>query len=174
MASPAARARGKRPGRQPVDADKIAAALKLVRAGLSPTVAARRLGLACSTVYRQISGAGIERAHSSPNPQRAAGVRGAFPLRVVYLTTGAMTSDRRRTSDDGTPGILAGGESSGANKKTEQQKFAGRLRAARGRRRWSMLVAGDSRLIGLWLACHFAQKIAFSLPNNKCNCVMTA
>ena len=33
----AARARGKRPGRQPLAADRIAAALKLVQAGLSPT-----------------------------------------------------------------------------------------------------------------------------------------
>jgi hypothetical protein len=41
----AARARGKRPGRQPLDPDKIAAALKLVKAGLSPTAAARQLGL---------------------------------------------------------------------------------------------------------------------------------
>jgi DNA invertase Pin-like site-specific DNA recombinase len=41
----AARARGKRPGRQPLDPDKIAAALKLVKAGLSPTAAkATRLG----------------------------------------------------------------------------------------------------------------------------------
>jgi hypothetical protein len=52
--------------------------------------------------------------------------------------------------------------------------FAGRLRAARIRRRWSMFVAGDGRLIGLWLACHFAAKIAFAFPNNKCNCIMTA
>jgi len=36
----AARAKGKRPGRQPLDADRIAAALKLVAAGLSPTAAA--------------------------------------------------------------------------------------------------------------------------------------
>jgi hypothetical protein len=46
----AARAHGKRPGRQPLDPDKIAAALKLVKAGLSPTAArqAARLG----TVHR--------------------------------------------------------------------------------------------------------------------------
>jgi DNA invertase Pin-like site-specific DNA recombinase len=41
----AARARGKRPGRQPLDSDKIAAAIKLVKAGLSPTAAATQLGL---------------------------------------------------------------------------------------------------------------------------------
>jgi DNA invertase Pin-like site-specific DNA recombinase len=57
----AARARGKRPGRQPVEADKIAAAIKLVTAGLSPTAAARQLGLGRSTVYREVNRAGIER-----------------------------------------------------------------------------------------------------------------
>lgn len=57
----AARARGKRPGRQPLEADKIAAALKLVQAGLSPTAAARQLGLGRSTVYRELSRSGIER-----------------------------------------------------------------------------------------------------------------
>jgi DNA invertase Pin-like site-specific DNA recombinase len=57
----AARAHGKRPGRQPLDADRIAAALKLVQAGLSPTAAARQLGLGRSTVYREVTRAGIER-----------------------------------------------------------------------------------------------------------------
>ena len=57
----AARARGKRPGRQPLDQDKVAAALKLVAAGLSPTMAARQLGLGRSTVYREVSRAGIQR-----------------------------------------------------------------------------------------------------------------
>jgi len=57
----AARVRGKRPGRQPLDADKIAAAIKLVKAGLSPTAAARQLGLGRSTVYREVNRAGIER-----------------------------------------------------------------------------------------------------------------
>jgi DNA invertase Pin-like site-specific DNA recombinase len=57
----AARARGKRPGRQPLDPEKIAAALELVKAGLSPTVAARQLGLGRSTVYREVSRAGIAR-----------------------------------------------------------------------------------------------------------------
>ena len=57
----AARARGKRPGRQPLDTDKIAAALKLVQAGLSPTAAARQVGLGRSTVYRELGRAGIER-----------------------------------------------------------------------------------------------------------------
>lgn len=40
----AARARGKRPRRQPLDGDKIAAALKLVQAGLSPSAAAGQVG----------------------------------------------------------------------------------------------------------------------------------
>ena len=57
----AARARGKRPGRQPLDADKIAAALSLVKAGLSPTAAAKQLGLGRSTVYREVGRAGVER-----------------------------------------------------------------------------------------------------------------
>jgi DNA invertase Pin-like site-specific DNA recombinase len=60
----AARARGKRPGRQPLDPGKIAAALELVKAGLSATVAARQLGLGRSTVYREISRAGIARQHA--------------------------------------------------------------------------------------------------------------
>ena len=55
----AARARGKRPGRQPVDADKVQAALKLVDAGLSPTQAANQLGLGRSTVYRELAAAGL-------------------------------------------------------------------------------------------------------------------
>ncbi len=41
----AARAKGRRPGRQPLDLDRVAAAMKLVVAGLSPTAAARQLGL---------------------------------------------------------------------------------------------------------------------------------
>jgi DNA invertase Pin-like site-specific DNA recombinase len=58
----AARDRGKQPGRRPLDADKIAAALKLVQAGLSPTAAAKQVGLGRSTVYRELGRAGIERA----------------------------------------------------------------------------------------------------------------
>jgi transcriptional regulator of acetoin/glycerol metabolism len=44
-----------------LDADKIAAALKLVKASLSPTAAARQLGLGRSTVYREVRRAGIDR-----------------------------------------------------------------------------------------------------------------
>ena len=57
----AARARGQRPGRRPLDRDKVAAALKLVAAGLSPTGVARQLGLGRSTVYREVSRAGLRR-----------------------------------------------------------------------------------------------------------------
>src|SRR3954453_22326645 len=58
----AAHARGKHPGRQPVDLEKVAAALKLVEAGLSPTVAPRQLGLGRSTVYREVKLAGVRRS----------------------------------------------------------------------------------------------------------------
>ena len=58
----AARARGKKPGRQPVDPDRIVAALKLVEAGLSPTKAAHQLGLGRSTVYREVASAGLHRS----------------------------------------------------------------------------------------------------------------
>jgi DNA invertase Pin-like site-specific DNA recombinase len=57
----AARARGKRPGRQPVNAEKVQAALKLVEAGLSPTKAACQLGLGRSTVYREVAAAVVNR-----------------------------------------------------------------------------------------------------------------
>jgi DNA invertase Pin-like site-specific DNA recombinase len=58
----AARARGKRPGRAPVDPDKVQAALKLVEGGLSPTKAAGQLGLGRSTVYREVAAAGLSRS----------------------------------------------------------------------------------------------------------------
>ena len=61
----AARVRGKLPGRRPLDADKSAAALSLVKSGLSPTAAAKQLGLGRSTVYREVRRAGIERTGSS-------------------------------------------------------------------------------------------------------------
>ncbi len=57
----AARARGKHPGRQPLDRDRAEAALKLVAAGLSPTAAARQVGLGRSTVYRELRRAGADR-----------------------------------------------------------------------------------------------------------------
>ena len=53
----AARAKGKRPGRKPVDSEKVRAALKLVEAGLSPTAAAKTTR--SWTVYREITVAGL-------------------------------------------------------------------------------------------------------------------
>jgi DNA invertase Pin-like site-specific DNA recombinase len=60
----AARAKGKRPGRKPVDPEKVRAALKLVEAGLPPSAAAKQLGLGRSTVYREMTLTG-----SPPPPQ---------------------------------------------------------------------------------------------------------
>jgi DNA invertase Pin-like site-specific DNA recombinase len=57
----AARARGSLPGRQPLDADKTQAALKLVEAGLSTIKAVSQLGLGRSTDYREIAVAGVTR-----------------------------------------------------------------------------------------------------------------
>ena len=58
----AARANGRHPGRQPLDRDKADAALKLVAAGLSPTAAAKQVGLGRSTVYRELVASGTHRA----------------------------------------------------------------------------------------------------------------
>jgi DNA invertase Pin-like site-specific DNA recombinase len=51
----AARARGKRPGRPPLDEEKLQAALTLIRGGLSPSAAARQVGLGRSTLYRELA-----------------------------------------------------------------------------------------------------------------------
>jgi len=51
----AARARGARPGRPPIDQEKLQAALTLIRSGLSPTTAARHVGLGRSTLYRELA-----------------------------------------------------------------------------------------------------------------------
>jgi DNA invertase Pin-like site-specific DNA recombinase len=48
----AAKAQGRNPGRPPVDDDKKQAAFKLIEAGLSPTEAARQVGLGRATVYK--------------------------------------------------------------------------------------------------------------------------
>ena len=48
-------ARGKRPGRPALGGDKRAVALALVASGLSPTQAARQLGLGRSTLYRELA-----------------------------------------------------------------------------------------------------------------------
>ena len=58
----AARAKGKLPGRRPLDPEKAKAAVKLVGAGMSPTEAARQLGLGRATVYREMALAGVRRA----------------------------------------------------------------------------------------------------------------
>ena len=76
----AARARGKRPGRHPLDPEKIAAALELVKAGLSPTVAARQLGLGRSTVYREVGRAGIARVACLNRSMGDEGVMAAINL----------------------------------------------------------------------------------------------
>lgn len=57
----AARAQGKRPGRQPLDMAKVEAAIKLIKAEVSPAEAARQLGLGRSTVYREMRRLGISR-----------------------------------------------------------------------------------------------------------------
>jgi DNA invertase Pin-like site-specific DNA recombinase len=51
----AARDRGKRPGRPPLNDEKLQAALTLIRSGLSPSSAARQVGLGRSTLYREIA-----------------------------------------------------------------------------------------------------------------------
>jgi len=51
-----ARAKGRRPGRPPLNQDKRDAALLLVQSGMSPTQAARQVGLGRSTLYRELQG----------------------------------------------------------------------------------------------------------------------
>ena len=50
----AARRRGSRPGRPPVDPEKAAALRKLVDAGMTPGKAAKQLGIGRSTAYRLV------------------------------------------------------------------------------------------------------------------------
>jgi DNA invertase Pin-like site-specific DNA recombinase len=57
----AARAKGKLPGRQPLDMTKVDAAIKLVEARTSPTEAARKLGIGRSTIYREMRRLGVGR-----------------------------------------------------------------------------------------------------------------
>lgn len=57
----AARAKGKRPGRQPLDMSKIDAAIKLVQSNVSPTEVAKQLGIGRSTVYREMRRLGVGR-----------------------------------------------------------------------------------------------------------------
>ncbi len=51
----AARAAGRKPGRRPLDPKKLQAALALVRSGLTPSEAARQVGLGRSTLYRELA-----------------------------------------------------------------------------------------------------------------------
>ena len=62
----AARVKGKLPGRQPLDGDKMSAALKLIAASMSPAEAARQLGIGRSTVYREMKRLGVARP-ATPN-----------------------------------------------------------------------------------------------------------
>lgn len=57
----AARAKGKKPGRQPLDMKKVEAAIKLIEAKTPPAEAAKQLGLGRSTVYREMRRLGISR-----------------------------------------------------------------------------------------------------------------
>ena len=57
----AARPKGKLRGRQPLDGDKVSAALKLVAASGSPAEAARQFGMGRSTIYREMKRLGIAR-----------------------------------------------------------------------------------------------------------------
>jgi DNA invertase Pin-like site-specific DNA recombinase len=57
----AARAKGKRPGRRPLDQAKVDAAMTLIAANTAPTEAARQLGLGRSTIYREMRRLGISR-----------------------------------------------------------------------------------------------------------------
>ena len=50
----AARLKGKIPGRPALDKEKLSSALKLIEAGISPTAAAKQLGLGRSTLYREL------------------------------------------------------------------------------------------------------------------------
>ena len=48
----AARKRGRRPGRPPLDPETVSAARKLIEAGMSPARAAKHLGIGRATAYR--------------------------------------------------------------------------------------------------------------------------
>ena len=57
----AARAKGRKPGRQPLDVNKLDAALTLIEANTPPAQAAKQLGLGRSTIYREMRRLGISR-----------------------------------------------------------------------------------------------------------------
>lgn len=50
----AARLKGKIPGRPPLDKEKLDAAFKLIKSGISPTNAAKQLQIGRSTLYREL------------------------------------------------------------------------------------------------------------------------
>lgn len=51
----AARAESWRLGRRPLDPEKLQAAITLIRGGLTPSKAARQVGLGRSTLYRELA-----------------------------------------------------------------------------------------------------------------------
>jgi DNA invertase Pin-like site-specific DNA recombinase len=51
----AARAKGRKPGRKPLDPEKLQVVLTLIRGGLTPSKAARQVGLGRSTIYRELA-----------------------------------------------------------------------------------------------------------------------
>lgn len=57
----AARAKGRQPGRQPLDISKVDGAIKLVEARIFPAEAVRQLGIGRSTIYREMRRLGVER-----------------------------------------------------------------------------------------------------------------
>jgi len=57
----AARAKGRQAGRQPLDMSKVDAAIKLVEARISPTEAARQLGIGRTIIYREMRRLSVER-----------------------------------------------------------------------------------------------------------------
>ena len=51
----AARAEGRKPGRRPLDSEKLHAAMTLIQGDLTPSKAARQVGLGRSTLYRELA-----------------------------------------------------------------------------------------------------------------------
>lgn len=51
----AARAEGRKPGRPELDPQKLKSAITLIRSGLSPSLAAKQVGVGRSTLYRELS-----------------------------------------------------------------------------------------------------------------------
>ncbi|OCP34922.1 recombinase family protein [Ensifer sp. LC163] len=58
----AGKAKGRRPGRQPLDMKKVDAAIELIATGSTPTEAAKQLGLGRSTIYREMWRRGVSRS----------------------------------------------------------------------------------------------------------------